>query len=93
MVGQVWPAAACKSRLVLEPAVYGLHVSEDALPVRLAHRNHVIHVQQRVDAGLLAADNTVLVSNYYSFMLLATIALNFTERSTILCFAAILWLS
>lgn len=41
------------SRLVLEPAVDGLHVGEDALPVRLTHRHHIVHVQQRVDARLL----------------------------------------
>lgn len=33
------------SVLVLEPAVDGLHVREDALPVGLAHRHHVVHVQ------------------------------------------------
>lgn len=33
------------SLLVLEAAVYGLHVGEDALPVRLAHRHHVVYVQ------------------------------------------------
>lgn len=49
-VGRGWGGA---SALVLEPAVDGLHVREHALPVGLAHRHHVVHVQEGVDARLL----------------------------------------
>ncbi|OWR52163.1 hypothetical protein KGM_205711 [Danaus plexippus plexippus] len=42
-----------RSALVLEPSVDGLHIREDALPVRLPHGDHVVHVQERVDARLL----------------------------------------
>lgn len=36
----------------------GLHVGEDTLPVGLSHRNHVVHVQQWVDARLLTETYT-----------------------------------
>lgn len=52
------------SRLVLEVAMDGLHVSEDALPVGLAHRHHVVDVQQRVDARLLTGTFTKTLRVY-----------------------------
>lgn len=39
--------------MVFEPSVDGLYISEDALPVGFTHRDHVVHIQQWVDARLL----------------------------------------
>lgn len=47
------------SAVVLEAAVDGLDVGEDALPVGLPHGHHVVHVEQRVNAGLLTATRNV----------------------------------
>lgn len=41
--------------LVLEAAVDGLDVGEDALPVWFSHHHHVLDVKQRRDAGEFAA--------------------------------------
>lgn len=42
-----------RSVLIFEPAVDGLDIGEDALPIRFAHRHHIFHIQQGIYARLL----------------------------------------
>ena len=42
-----------------EPAVEALDVGEDALPVRLLHPHHVLHVEQRAHVAVLSEVATI----------------------------------
>lgn len=50
-----------RSIFILEPAINGLDVCEDALPVRFSHHYHVFYVEKRSNAGVIPVNTEIIV--------------------------------